>query len=287
MDYAHPIIQHVADFAARAWWRIDFTWRLKRSKLYETTLTQDLIYWVYENASVHRLPFELWESRDEHANGDDLELAIETPRGYYLFPCKCKMVYAGNHYPTISHTPDGGQPQLLSLMDFAAANRGMAIYLLYNCCSDQHYLARHWGNDLLAIPFWGCSVVPAAYLRDQHFHPVAGGSHGWTKPTFQELHPSIAVPFHEFILTVMNDNRFTTNGWNYYVAGTEMQCFFHEKLFDDSKWKNLTPLARLSGIPQVGTIPKIPTEAATEFRPGYRIVISSGSRRSGLWRNIG
>jgi hypothetical protein len=267
-----PIINHLKSYASYTWSRIAFTWQNNRGKLFETTLTQDLIFWLYQMGHYTDLPFELWESQDETANGNDLELAVQTPNGYLLFPCQAKKITPLHKYPKLNHSVNGVQ-QIYSLLKYSHNNNGMGIYLFYNCCQDRNHTSKHWHGDFDKISSYGCSVVPADFLNDTYLTDIR-----WKIPTFQELHPKAGVPFHQFIEELITNSAFSNKLWDYYYKDASMSYFSYEDLYNPEKWNNLTPPPRISGIPAEKTLAGTKITQAIEFKPKFRIVINLKKR---------
>ena len=57
-------------FVIETWKWIAFIWTHQQGKLYETTLTQNLVFQLHHQFYEKKLPFELWEALDENANGN-------------------------------------------------------------------------------------------------------------------------------------------------------------------------------------------------------------------------
>ena len=123
-------------FSIDIWKRIDFTWRTKGLKLYETTITQNLLYSIFQLAKGRMIPVKLLEAKNESINGNDIELAIETNRGFILFPCQAKLIKENGKYRSLSHKV-GSRYQIDLLLRYAQKVQGVPLYLFYNCIWDQ------------------------------------------------------------------------------------------------------------------------------------------------------
>ena len=271
------IIDHLKAYSVYTWERIAFTWQNRRGKLFETTITQDLIFWIYQSARFTNLPFELWESVDETTNGNDIELVVETLNGYLLFPCQAKKVNALHKYPTLNHKVDDIQ-QIHSLLKYASNNSGMGIYLLYNCCGDSNYIHTQWRGNYENLSPYGCSVVPADFLNEVYLKVINPKKYKWRIPSFQELHPKAGVPLHEFINELITGSVFSNKLWEYYKNETPQSYFLYDDLFDPEKWDNLTPPPRISGIPKEKNVLQAGVKPSINFNPRFRIIISRKKR---------
>ena len=88
--------------------------------------------------------------------------------------------------------------QIVSLINYAEARNGYPLYLLYN------YL-----DDIPIQPadfeLYGCSITDAYYLRDNYYNvrtirkPDGTSKLKWDIPSFSDLHPSNAFPWHELV----------------------------------------------------------------------------------------
>jgi hypothetical protein len=59
-------------YSVQTWNKIGFVRRKKGLKISETTITQNLIFDFWQLAAASKLPVELYESKNEKANGNDL-----------------------------------------------------------------------------------------------------------------------------------------------------------------------------------------------------------------------
>lgn len=58
------------------WNRIRFAWERPSMKIYETTITQNLIFDLVLQDELGHFPVKIFESLDEKTNGNDLELFV-------------------------------------------------------------------------------------------------------------------------------------------------------------------------------------------------------------------
>jgi hypothetical protein len=84
---------------------------------------------------------KVFEAADETANGNDLEIAVETGRGYVLLAAQAKMQFKDGRYPAISHRV-GDRYQADLLLSYALKVQGWPIYILYKHDNDSHLPSR-------------------------------------------------------------------------------------------------------------------------------------------------
>ena len=65
--------------AIETWKRIEYAYIKERIKVYETTLTQNLIFSINAYSDQYGLNIDIFEATDEKTNGNDLELIIKYP----------------------------------------------------------------------------------------------------------------------------------------------------------------------------------------------------------------
>ena len=61
-------------------------------KMYETTVTQNWLYYFNVFAASHPTKIMMSEAIDEKTNGNDIELAIQTTTGVVLVPLQAKII---------------------------------------------------------------------------------------------------------------------------------------------------------------------------------------------------
>ena len=196
--------------SADSWERIKFARTRKGLRVYETTITQNLLFELRRtkeivNAMMGRYIWNIriYESINEKANGNDIELFIPFNKGYLFFPTQAKIIYhqgfKGKHkmsngnYPSMNHfMKTTGKQQLNSLLAYAANRKGYPLYLLYNYVNNSLSKASRC-NIGFEEEQYGCSITSAKFINKQYY---SGGL--WNIPTFNDLHPKYAHPW--FIL---------------------------------------------------------------------------------------
>lgn len=70
----HPTLCNLLQYLALSVWeRIKFTHTHKNLKIYETTITQNLLFDINFVKSLYtRLPISIYEARNENTNGNDI-----------------------------------------------------------------------------------------------------------------------------------------------------------------------------------------------------------------------
>ena len=201
----NPNVCDVFKAAARdTWARIEFSRKTPRMKIHETTITQNLVYEMQLlKLRFPTVEYELFESINEKANGNDLELDILHADGNaYNYAVQAKIIYHNRgkngvklnegHYKQFKHFV-GKEPnqknQIDLLMKYASDYECIPLYLLYNFI-DRDFRATI-DNEL-----YGCTIVPAKYLKDNHTSPNGNLD---DKVKFSDLHLQPAFPWHELI----------------------------------------------------------------------------------------
>lgn len=174
------------------WKRIEHAYNRSNVRIFETTITQNLIFAIHAYADQFNLNIEILESKDENANGNDVELVVRYPDDGVEFyaPIQAKKIYRSGAYRSIHH-----RRQIESLIAYASRMNAIPFYLLYNFTSAQFDVAPGTAREL-----YGCTLVPAEYLL-KNFHKSRRRKNGeitWKIPHFLDLHPQHAFCLHEF-----------------------------------------------------------------------------------------
>lgn len=264
-------------YSALTWTKIGFA-RNSNLKISETTITQDLVFNFWLMAQASSCPIEIYESKDEKTNGNDLEIIIQTNRGFVLMPCQAKIIQKENRYSTISHKAGGGtQEQIDLLMNYGKKVKGLSVYLLYNFCDNS------WVNEKVekksgrSITNYGCSLAQAEYIKQNHCNKkYRMGKHMWSIPDFYDLHIEHAIPFHSIICFRNQLNWFTSLN----NLDNELKYYDREQIDNDSNWQNLVTTPRIGYIPgQRKELIEINDEKNSEgFSPHFRIVFPNERR---------
>ena len=272
--------------ALDTWYRIEFSRKRPGLKIHETTLTQNLVYelnllnWRYS-----RMGLSIFESTDERANGDDLEIKVKDSSGRFItFATQSKILYhnfpqrkgglknlADGRYPEMKHPKiykRGSKNQIDLLLNYAKKNGYIPIYLLYNYVNANFPLQQKCG-----VPFdekqYGCSIISAHYLKKKYALPPHGNLPRNIK--FSDLHPKVAKPW--FVLPCCFHSM-GAGGIIGELGGDEVDYQIKtesdEEVFDDPKWRRLIDPAQdvYQGI-NFGL-----GRQETKFNPMYRLVLN-------------
>lgn len=271
-------------YSFQVWNKIGFVRSRKGLRINETTITQNLVFDFWQLAAVTNLPVELYESKNEKANGNDLEIAVETSKGFLLFPCQVKIIQNNNRYGTLHHKNKSHFAfQMDMLINYASRQKGIPIYLFYNhynnyerCCQIEEEIG-------FSPAYFGCSIVLAHYLNEYFPAPMKkGGTKGKT-PSFEDLHPYTAWAFQDFVKDVQGiaiENLFPEK----YITDKPLY-YSREDINSDKYWNDLAPL------PSIGFVIDIDKERAfvnslnkqsAPFNPRFRIVLARNSRNGSL-----
>jgi len=186
--------------AIETWKRLEFTYLKPYIKVYETTLTQNIAFTINTYKDRYpSLPIEIWESEDEKANGNDLELLLSFNNYNYDFyaPIQAKKIYRNETYMAMDHGD-----QIESLINYAENRNGFPMYLLYN------YIDPIPGTINPDNELYGCSVIDANHLFNNYYNQRLKRKRDgtteltWLIPDFHDLHPNYAIPWHELVCDI-------------------------------------------------------------------------------------
>lgn len=184
------------------WNRIGYTRGRKGLKIYETTITQNILFYIYTYREYFKdYRIHMQEAIDESTNGNDIEIAIQTANGYVRLPTQAKLLYASNKYEAINH-----EDQIGKLINYSIDIGGFPLYLLYNYSDELKIIdPQIICNENVTVEQFGCSIIDAFYLLETFTsisspistttNRVPSGITWNIIPKFNDLHPSIALPF--------------------------------------------------------------------------------------------
>jgi hypothetical protein len=257
------------------WRRINLA-RRGGFKIYETTITQNILYHLYFFRRRHSANILLFESTDERTNGDDLEIILNTRNGYIKLPTQAKLLYASNKYQSLKHTN-----QLHELVAYANSPQvgGIPLYLFYNFYDS----AFPFPHDLCSIAVrpedYGCSICSAITLKNKFAYPSLGvdtkGHQNWIIPTFLDLHTDFCDPFwiltcchraSDDVANVLRILKLTT-------PVSDIKTFSLEELSSEKNWIPLD----LESSEELISHEKQTSEIREGFNPRFRIVINNTS----------
>jgi hypothetical protein len=181
------------------WKRMEYAYLHTGVKVFETTITQNLLFTINAYNDQYKLDIDIFEAKSEKTNGNDFELIIKFPEynTEYYAPVQAKKVYRNGLY----HSMDHGA-QIESLMRYAEKHDAQPLYLLYNYVSPP----LRKGVKLTSPPeLSGCTVINAKYLMENFYKKRTklkrdGSSvKAWKIPSFYDLNPTRAFPWHELV----------------------------------------------------------------------------------------
>lgn len=271
------------------WNRIEFVRTRMGLKVFETTLTQNILYTFRLYAEAFpTLAIKIFEATDEKTNGNDIELIIQTNQGYVPVPLQAKILYRSNHYNSMEHGN-----QINNLISYASSLGGIPLYLLYNYYPNVSF---HYNGNICGIQHakeqLGCSLVSAQYLLDNFAGKKRrrNGSFKWKIPGFIDLHPTIALPW--FVLgccrTLKTDkNKLTELLYNTSKTGitsiSPISTYNLEELVGGDSWQPIETIMSSQPMQQVDLFENMETFNAgnaksffidDKYLPKYRVVIS-------------
>lgn len=258
-------------YSLLTWRKVGWALGSNTGKFHETSITQDLVYSFYELGNGTKLPVELYEAKDEKANGNDLELFIENADGYLSFPIQAKIINRKFRYPKFHYKNSSGK-QLQLLVDYARKRGAIPLYLFYNCVGNYEWHQRGCDRNplLKTVELYGCSIASAFYLQDN----FAGKT-----PGFYDIHPQHGLDLQTFLdkarLVIDIDSvpfaKLSTD------AGVMLRYYAREEVVDEKNWLNRTPLPSIGRIdPRIKKQKKSVAKTLTagkQFNPKFRIVI--------------
>lgn len=256
------------------WKRVEFGRTRNGFKVFETTITQNILYEFCVYCDLYRsIPMRMFEAINEPLNGNDIELIIQTSQGFIIAPIQAKIIYSTDDYKAMEHGN-----QINDLIAYANSVGGVPLYLLYNYYSDPTFT---YTGNVCGIQFtkeqFGCSLVNANFLLDNFaFNRIdKNGNSKWTIPTFTDLHPSIAIPW--FVLGCCRTSSTNTLATIDLIStpskikaglspDQKVITYKYDELINGNKWKPL----EIKGINFNKDFDEIEN---TKFSPRYRIVM--------------
>lgn len=159
------------------WERIGFARNRFGLKIYETTITQNLLFQLQKFSELCGSGnVKMYESTNEKTNGNDIEIFLQVGKSYICLPTQAKIIYANEKYPKMEHGD-----QIKDLIKYAKTIDGYPLYLLYNYAK----------SVPSSYKSYGCTLVSAHYLYKTYAYKKKTK---WIIPSFLDLHPKIAEP---------------------------------------------------------------------------------------------
>lgn len=269
-------------FSAITWNRIELLKNMK-SRISETTITEILIMEFYPLRNA--LPIDIFISKNEKANGNDLEIYIETSAGFIFMPSQAKIIKDKYKYPSINHKVNG-HDQIDLLLNYAEKKGGLAAYLFYNYSG--HFFWNHELQEKIDFPFecYGCSLADATSIKHKYYNKTGKSNKTiWKIPSFYDLHPDLAMPLH--FLAYLNKEKWfpfeqTLNG------SSSLKLYSRAEIEKDKAWKEIIEPASIGRITSSNSTKGfesfLSSYNSAAFNPKFRIIFSSKIKESGLYR---
>jgi len=281
--------------ARDTWARIFFSRKTPRLKIHETSVSQNLVYEMnLIKLKVPMLDFEIFESINEKANGDDLEITVRHADGaYYTYAIQSKIIYhrrnkgianlKEGHYQKLKHWVGKGagrKKQVDLLIEYASRHGFIPVYLLYN------YVQKSFSPGIEPDLF-GCTVIGAKYLKDKH---TSADGNLDDKVKFSDLHTAYAFPWHELVCVLPYLSEAEWKKRMLFEEQTSIVVDTPATLHITDEWKLLDPsfptiipeqekiaghFAKDSDFSLQKTEPE---ESPRVFQPKYKIVVNASGQ---------
>lgn len=269
-------------YGSRIWERMRFT-RGRNQRISETTITENLIFDFWYQAKKDQLPVEIYEAKAEKQNGNDLEVFLETSKGYLLTAFQAKILSKKGKYPNISHRV-GDAYQIDLLIDYAKRKGGQACYLFYNYHEDSGYYGKLEESGKYEYRQFGLTACNAELVRLKFFKSMAMGKTRVRIPTFEDLHPLHAFPLSEMIRILTDDSAMEVFEELAEMVNLPIIYYSREDIDEAYGWNEMEPGGKISGIPIRQTVDFPKHDLQRGFKPKYRIVLSKERVTGGLYR---
>lgn len=256
------ICEELKRLSIDTWKRIGFVRTRKGLKIYETTITQNLLFELKKFSELCPTNVQIYEATNEKVNGNDIEIFLQVGSHYIYLPTQAKILYKNSKYTAMDHGN-----QINDLILYSKRVGGFPLYLLYN-----------YDNDRSLIEY-GCSLIPANYLLKNFAfaRTIKSGVKRWTIPSFKDLHPTIALPWHNFFCTTVTitqrtpdgefsytEDRFTTKN----LKDESLKYYTLEDLTNDVNWKEFSLKENI--VENINS----ETNIENKYSPRFRLILS-------------
>ncbi|CAN1578039.1 hypothetical protein MCERE19_04256 [Spirosomataceae bacterium] len=233
------------------WKRIEFVWKTNNLRISETTITENLLFELWQKSS----NIQFYEATDEKTNGNDIAIYLETSKGYIYLPTQAKRIEKSNRYTEIHHK-EGIQRKNLIKHAGDKNFQGFPLYLLYSF------------NQHCNFPNYGCSFVDAEYI-ESHF-PYK--KHCKT-PTFKDFIPKVAIPFDE-ILKISETTHELKLGAKITINSSDIKFHTLAEIKEMKNWRGLESTV------QIIKKGNSKTDENDRFSPRYMLVFKDIMKKS-------
>ena len=272
-------------YASRIWDRIRFA-RIRQQRISETTITENLIFDFWYQSQKDDVAIEIYEAKNERRNGNDLEIYIETKRGYLFMACQAKILNKKNKYPSISHKV-GDNYQIDLLLDYGQSRGGIACYLFYNHSTDWETLEKLEARGKYKDTHFGLTACNAEFIKLKFFKP---GPNALRKtrvkiPSFEDIHPLHGFPLPEMIRILRDETALDVIAEMAKHINVNITYYTKDEIKEQHSWEPVVPLPQISGISALEKETYAPhfQKSAMGFSPKYRIILPLIKQRYALY----
>lgn len=236
------------EISSSIWDRIPFSYNIG-FRYSEVTITENLLFDIHKfNVNNPTLKINIYEAKNEKANGNDLELCLEIePNKYVILVIQAKKLYfTTQKYRSISHKVNGTY-QIDLLEGYAKQQKAIPLYMLYNYAPD----FKNKNNK-----YYGCTLVFSQFIRKHYY--LKASSVSWKIPTFDELHQNHhAVPLHTLALSGLQIKKTIDKCYKNYNVYTK------DELIDNKRWVEIFDKNNQDFSKYI----------SDEFEPKYRVIL--------------
>lgn len=246
------------------WSRIDLA-RRSGFAVSETTVTENILFEIYKE-EIFSSSVRIYQSLDEAANGNDLEIAIRSSSGFIKLTAQCKILKKSGRYDSIYH-----RNQIHDLVAYARDKKGIPIYIFYNFYKGAFTMPETLCDVDLVADDYGMTFCNAHDLKAGYATRGldAKGFQKWKIPNFNDLHPSLCQPF--FKLACCIDSSATPEDIRRATGDSisDISTYSLEELQNDPWWIPLSDES-YSSLPSYS---RASTGQEKKFNPRFRILI--------------
>ena len=247
--------------SVETWERIGFARTRSGLKIYETTITQNLLYSLQKFSELSKTTAEvqMFEAINEDRNGNDIEIFLQVGKSYIFLPTQSKILYKNEKYTAMEHGN-----QIRDLISYAKSKHGYPLYLLYNFAK----------SASISHKRYGCTLVAADYLYNTFAYKTK--TKKWIIPSYFDLHPDIGEPWEILACDKLKkiDELFLTSLKRELVPENcdNIKEYSAEDVLYDPSWKKISISKSLESADEVESVSD--GIAKEKFSPKFRIVIS-------------
>lgn len=143
----------IIDYQKAVWHRIGYSRSIRGMKVYETVITQNLVF----DLALKKLPgVVIFESMNERKNGSDLLIEICCGSKVKKLVVQAKIAYKNELFPMIDHKV-GGVQQIDLLLNYAKVNGCEPAYMFYGYSKSS------------SLHDYGISIADAIHIKRKYF----------------------------------------------------------------------------------------------------------------------